>query len=64
MREIFYREIVFSKKMFLLKKFIEKKKRKHYSFIKVYYVYLQTLYKALVIVHSSHVRPYHDIPWS
>ena len=26
MREIFYREIVFIKKMFLLKKFIEKKK--------------------------------------
>ena len=32
-----------------------------YKHLQVYYVYLQTLYKVLVIIHSSHVLPYGDI---
>ena len=44
--------------------------RKNYLFIisllifRFITLYLQTLYKALVIFHSSHVLPYCDIPWS
>ena len=35
-----------------------------YKHLQVYYVYLQTLHKVLVIFHSSHVLPYRDIPWT
>ena len=34
------------------------------KYLQVYYAYLQTLCKLLVIFDSSHVLPYCDIPWS
>ena len=35
-----------------------------YKHLQVYYVYLQTLYKVLVTIFSSHVFSYGDITWS
>ena len=35
-----------------------------YKYLQVYYVYLQSLCKVLVIFHSRHVLTYHNIPWS
>ena len=71
----FFIEIFFIKKKKLSNKFIKKKSCVKffsleekvilslflYKHLQVYYVYLQTLYKVLVIIHSSHVLPYGDI---
>ena len=74
----FIENIFLSKKQIIEKKFVSKKicvkfflsKKKiilslfFYKYLQVYYVYLQSLGKVLVIFYSSHVLAYRKIPWS